>query len=583
MDPAQPSDLPSPCAIRKRLQILARTAEQLLRSEDPRGLLESLYGDLTAELGVEVYVHYRAEEDGRGLRLEAIGGVPDELTGSLARLNLGQAVCGTAALEGRRFIVEDVLQSTDPRTAHLQRLGVTAYVCHPLIARGRLVGTLSFGTRHRTAFDAETLAIVQAVSDQVAIAIARKEAEDEREARIASERAARAEAERASRLKDDFLATLSHELRTPLNAILGWSQILRRSRRGPEDIEKGLEIIERNTRLQVQLISDLLDISRVVSGKIRLDLAAVDLRATLKAAVDTLRPTAEAKGVHLEEALEPVTSRGDPARLQQVAWNLLSNAIKFTPRGGHIHVTLARAGERAVFRVRDTGQGISPDFLPCIFERFRQADPSAARRHGGLGIGLAVVHHIVELHGGRVSASSDGEGRGAIFVVELPLEEARARSGEAADAWPEEASEAQLQGLRVLVVDDAADARGYVQRILEEREVEVRSASSVSEALAAVAELAPDILVSDIGMPDEDGYALIRQIRGHHEDGIRDLPAVALTAFARAEDRARALAAGYQLHVSKPLEPAELLAALARLAGPARARRHLRDVSTVRS
>ena len=398
-----------------------------------------------------------------------------------------------------------------------------------------------------------------------------------REAVLSGERAARAEAERVSRMKDEFLATLSHELRTPLNAILGWAQILRAAEPTAPDLGQGLETIERNARLQAQLIEDLLDMSRIISGKVRLDVQRVDLSAVIDSAVETVRPAAEAKGVRLGKLLDPHAGpvRGDPGRLQQVVWNLLSNAIKFTPRGGRVEVALERVNSLVEITVSDTGVGISSDFLPYVFERFRQADASSTRHHGGLGLGLSIVKHLAELHGGTVDAKSAGEGKGASFIVNLPL--SPARLDEAGRHHPTVAGAASaiagrrdgpsLEGLKVLVVDDEPDARLLVARILSDGRAQVVATASAEEALSALERERPHVLVSDIGMPDIDGYELLRRVRALGGGNGGAVPAVALTAFARPEDRLRALHAGYQMHVAKPVEPAELVAVVASLAG----------------
>jgi signal transduction histidine kinase/ActR/RegA family two-component response regulator len=389
--------------------------------------------------------------------------------------------------------------------------------------------------------------------------------EGERQQLLESERAARAEAERANRMKDEFLAVISHELRTPLNAILGWASLLRRPHRTGDQLDKGLEVIERNTRLQVQLISDLLDVSRIISGKLHLDLRPVHLPAVVEAALDVVRGAAAAKGIELGEAIAPLDGvvSGDPARLQQIVLNLLSNAVKFTPRGGRVEVSLLCREGAVELAVRDSGAGISAEFLPHVFDRFRQADASTTRQHGGLGLGLAIVAHLVDLHGGAVRADSEGPGRGSTFTVTFP---------DAADdlitvaAPPFSGQATRLRGVRVLVVDDELDARELAQRLLEDHEATVEVAASAEQALALLRGRAPDVLVSDIGMPGVDGYDLIRRVR-QGENGAGALPAIALTAFARAEDRARALAAGYQAHLAKPIEPTELVAAVARLSG----------------
>jgi signal transduction histidine kinase/CheY-like chemotaxis protein len=395
----------------------------------------------------------------------------------------------------------------------------------------------------------------------------RRRAEDYRERLLKSERAARAEAERATRLKDEFVATLSHELRTPLNAIVGWASILRSDRRAAS-VAQGVEVIERNAKVQAQMVEDLLDMSRILSGKLRIELQTLDPSIVVRSAVAAVRPTAEAKGVELSTCIE--ASRhvsGDPGRLQQIVWNLLTNALKFTPRGGRVSVTLRVIEGHVYIAVSDTGQGIRREFLPYVFDRFRQADASTTRRHGGLGLGLSIVKSLVEMHGGSVSADSPGEGLGATLTVELPVAMPQAVSVSVGSGASESGDDAmQLQGLRILVVDDEPDARALARRVLEDRGAKVVTVSSTVEALEIVDhEPSPSVVVSDIGMPDQDGYDLIRQVRARPGRTGR-IPAVALTALARSEDRKQALRAGYQMHVSKPVDPAELVAVIASLA-----------------
>lgn len=399
----------------------------------------------------------------------------------------------------------------------------------------------------------------------------RRRAEEYRESLLVSERAARSEAERATRLKDEFVATLSHELRTPLNAIVGWASILGRDRR-PESIAHGVEVIERNAKLQAQMIEDLLDMSRILSGKLLFEMQKTDLARLIEAAVAAVRPTADAKGIVITTNFQPTSLiNGDPARLQQVAWNLLANAIKFTPRAGRVEVQVRESGGQAQICVTDSGQGIKEEFLPFVFDRFRQADASTTRHHGGLGLGLSIVKNLVEMHGGTVGVHSAGEGQGATFTVLLPLAAPAPATATGAEAEetarepPGTSHPAALTGLRILVVDDEADARSLARRVLEECGAHVVTAGSAAEAMAAVdAESVPSIIVSDIGMPEQDGYELIRQVRLLPGEAGR-VPAIALTALARAEDRTRALMAGYQRHISKPVDPAELVSAIANL------------------
>lgn len=397
---------------------------------------------------------------------------------------------------------------------------------------------------------------------------------EEREHLLAAERAARSEAERVGRMKDEFLATLSHELRTPLSAMLGWSQLLQ-SQHDDETLREGLEVIERNARAQTQLIEDLLDMSRIVSGKIRLDVQHVELAAVINSSVDLLKPSADAKGLRLHRVLDPLASpvSGDPNRLQQVVSNLLSNAIKFTPRGGKVEILLERVNSHVEVTVTDTGKGISPDFLPHVFDRFRQADASTTRSFGGLGLGLSIVKQLVELHGGTVRAKSAGEGLGATFTVSLPLaivkRQLRDREHPTAPRYSSasEDIEISLKGTVVLVIDDEPDARDLIERLLVSRGATVLKAESADYGLKLLTTNRPDVVLSDIGMPHRDGYDFIRTVRSQPPGAGGKTPAIALTAFARSEDRTRAMMAGYQVHLSKPVEPNELIVTVASLVG----------------
>jgi PAS domain S-box-containing protein len=407
------------------------------------------------------------------------------------------------------------------------------------------------------------------VSERRRLDAERQQAAAERERLLDSERAARAEAERASRIKDEFVAMVSHELRTPLNAILGWTQLMMRGRNDAATLERGLDVVARNTRLQAQLISDLLDISRIVSGKLQLDMRLVDMHDAVREAIDTVRLDAESKGIALTVDLEAEAGvvAADPARLQQITWNLLSNAIKFTPAGGQVQVRLRRADSNVELTVTDTGVGIRSDVLSHVFDRFHQADRSITRRFGGLGLGLSIVKHLTELHGGVVRADSAGEHRGATFAIVLPAGAANAFSTSSPGPSPQEShAPVSLNDLHVLVVEDEADTLEFLKRLLENHGATVQGAASAHEALQVISERNPQIIVSDIGLPDIDGYDLIQRIR-EREGATRHLPAIALTAYARAEDRARSLGAGYQAHLAKPVEPNELLMTIASFAG----------------
>lgn len=388
-------------------------------------------------------------------------------------------------------------------------------------------------------------------------------------------RVAREAADAANRTKDEFLATLSHELRTPLNAVYGWARMLRARQIRDEDANRALEAIIRNANAQVQLIDDLLDVSRVTAGKMRLEVQSIDLKAVIEAALDAVRPAAAAKEIRLQRVLDSgaMPMLADPARLQQVVWNLLMNAVKFTPKGGRVQVHLLRVNSHVEVVVSDTGQGINPDVLPFIFDRFRQGDSSSTRAHTGLGLGLALVRYLVELHGGTVVAQSGGEGKGATFIVKLPLSiaqipaEPEPRAHPTAISLPLPANAARLDGVSVLVVDDDQDARDLVSAILTTAGAVVKTCSSARAALDTLSRWRPDILVSDIEMPEEDGYSLIRKVRGLDPARGGRTPAVALTAYGRIQDRMLSLSAGYSMHVPKPVDPGELTTIIASLAG----------------
>jgi PAS domain S-box-containing protein len=427
--------------------------------------------------------------------------------------------------------------------------------------------------RHRDGRVVGVVLVFRDVAERRQVDIERRDAMAERGRLLESERAARAEAERANRIKDEFVAMVSHELRTPLNAMVGWTELLAADNTDAATRRRAADVLRRNTTLQAQLVSDLLDTSRMLSGKLQLQLESVDLAAVVQEAVQMSTDAAAAKDVRIRQEIDRAAGYavGDPARLQQIVSNLMSNAIKFTPRGGEITLTLRQEGGQAEIAVADTGIGIAPEVLPLVFDRFRQADASTARRFGGLGLGLAIVKQLVEMHGGMVRAESAGEGRGARFTVSLPVPLTANVSGNrsmesTADAQAMSPS-LSLQHVRVLVVEDDADTLELMQRILERHGAEVATARSAGEALASLANAKPDVLVSDVGLPEMDGYQLMERIRAMDPGNGGTMPAVAVTAFARPEDRTRALRAGFQAHVAKPVQPAELLATVASLAG----------------
>ena len=433
----------------------------------------------------------------------------------------------------------------------------------PLSHEGRVIGTLTIieDVTERVAREAELQAQVEA-----------------RSRLLASEKLARNEAERANRLKDEFLATISHELRNPLNAILGWAHMLQIGNLTPQNAERAVETIYRNAKSQAQLVADLLDVSRIISGKLRLDMRTVDLIYIVNAAVDSVRPAADAKGIRLQTISDPAVgpTSGDADRLQQVVWNLLTNAVKFTPKGGRIQVTVQRIDSHVEIVVSDSGVGISKEFLPYVFDRFRQADASTTRIHGGLGLGLSIVRQLVDLHGGSVSVHSEGEGKGATFTITLPFVGVVNNEQETEPVQPTQGDEIisfeglpSLEGLKVLVVDDEADTRELICEVLKECGSQVITSDSAADALVALEQHKPDILISDLGMPDEDGYSLISKIRALPADRGGQIPAAALTAYARTEDRMRVLRSGFQFHLPKPVDSAELVTVVANLAGRA--------------
>ena len=489
-----------------------------------------------------------------GFSATAPGGVPAVLTSRRSTL-----VSPATAAD-----LEQAAQNAE-QLQLFQQLGVAAWMIVPMIARERAFGAVTFAiTESDRRYDRTALLFAEAVVSQVAVA------GDNARLYVAAE-TAREAAEAANSAKDQFLSTLSHELRTPLNAVYGWATMLERGQLGAEQAQRALQIILRNVNAQVRLIDDLLDLSRVASGKLRLAVQPVDLQRVVEDALDGIRPAAAAKNIRLQPVLAspggPVS--GDPDRLQQVVWNLLSNAVKFTPKGGRVQIQLQRVSSHVELLVSDTGQGIQPDLLPYVFDRLRQGDSSSTRSHGGLGLGLALVRHFVELHGGIVFAESPGEGRGATFVVKLPLMTVRPAELAAERTPPtfQRASAQLLAGLRILVVDDDPTAVDLNREILGQAGAEVRGCTSGTEALQILLQWRPAVLVSDIEMPGLDGYTLLRQIRALDPDQGGKTPAVALSAYDRPEDRVRSLRAGFNFHVSKPVEPDELTAIVASLAG----------------
>jgi signal transduction histidine kinase/ActR/RegA family two-component response regulator len=468
------------------------------------------------------------------------------------------------ALRTRKRIVVPDLEACDPMTgtadlAMFLHTGIRGCQTTPLLSRsGALVGMISTHWARPHEPSERDLRLFDILVRQSADLIELRERE-ERYRRLYHD------VQQANRIKDEFLATLSHELRTPLNAILGWSQILRTGAMQPDVQKRALESVERNARAQAQLVDDLLDISRIISGKLAIKSEPVDLASVVSSAVDVVRPAATAKRIRLQVEADrdaQIMVTGDADRLQQVVWNLLSNAVKFTPADGEIDVQLRRRQSSAEVVVRDSGQGIDPAFLPHVFERFRQADSTPARTHGGLGLGLALVRHLMEAHGGQVRAESGGVGQGATFTLAVPIRAVAQHAGsKVPDAVMAEAT--ILPGTRVLVVDDHDDARELIRYVLEKRDVHVTTATSAGEALHLLEREFFDVLISDIGMPERDGLSLIQAIRSLPEMPATQIPAIAVTAYATLRERDEALNAGYNTHLAKPVEPDQLIAALA--------------------
>ncbi len=502
--------------------------------------------------------------DGSDLRIAAQRGFPRWWLDFWNRVSAGQGSCGTALERKQRVVVEDVEQSpvfAGTEALEVQRAaGIRAVISTPIVSRsGRMLGMISthYHAPHRP--EERTLQMLDVLARQTADIIERTQA-DIADATI------RRELEEANRTKDEFLATMSHELRTPLNSMLGWTAMLRHDHSNPVKLARGLEVIERNAKAQAKLVTDLLDVSSIISGKLRLSMARTEVSTVIHEAADVVRPAADAKRVSLLLELDPDvgTTVADPGRLQQVVWNLLSNAVRFTPAGGQVTVTAHRRGSRIILGVKDTGAGIPAEHLPHIFERFRQVDSSTTRRHGGMGLGLAIVRHLVEAHGGTVHADSEGLDRGATFTVDLPIPALSVSDNAAAKAAfqpvPPAGPQAELANVRALIVDDDPDSLDLLRVVLEGAGAKVTTTTSAKAALDAPGPF--DVIISDIGMTEMDGYAFMQRVRSGESDCTT--PAIAVTAYARAEDANQAKRAGYQEYFAKPVDAAELIAAVRR-------------------
>ncbi|MBW4467024.1 MAG: response regulator [Pegethrix bostrychoides GSE-TBD4-15B] len=550
----------------ERFQILYNTTSDLLATEQPLTLMNNLFRNLSAQLQLDYYYNYMLEErdDHPILHLENYEGISDKLAQAIEWVEFGEHLCGLVAQERQQLVLDQPQLSHHPNAQTLCSLGVTAYAGQPLIVQGRLLGTLSFASRRRHHFTSAEASLLQSVCDQVAIAL-------ERAHLLNSIQQQAEQLQRANQIKDEFLAVLSHELRSPLNPILGWAKLLQQGNLNPERTANALETIERNAQLQSQLINDLLDISRILQGKLSLNQNPVDLSVVISSALETVRLAAEAKAIEVQVALDfgsldsgsgadpNLQVLGDAGRLQQVFWNLLSNAVKFTPQHGQITIALTQTETHAQIQVVDSGKGLKPDFLPYVFEHFRQEDGATTRKFGGLGLGLAIARQIVEMHGGQIYAESLGEGQGAVFTVLLPF--APQSSQLPSTELPSISSEGNLQGISIMVVDDEPDSREFAVFVLEQAGAIVTSFSSGIDALQIIEQAVPDLIVSDIGMPEMDGYMLMQQVR-RLEQG-RAVLAIALTAYAGEFDRQRALQAGFHQHITKPVEPAALVEAIA--------------------
>ena len=557
----------------ERFQALYDTTSDLLATEQPLTLMHNLFRKLSAQLDLDYYFNYIVQErnDRPMLHLKNYQGLGADEVQAIEWLELGQDLCGLVAQERQQIVLDHDQIANHPNAQLYRSLGVTAYAGQPLVVRGRLLGTLCFASRRRTHFTSDEANLLQSVCDQIAISL-------ERTNLLNSIQQQSEQLQRANQIKDEFLAVLSHELRSPLNPILGWAKLLQQGNLNPQKTTTALDIIERNAQLQSQLINDLLDISRILRGKLSLDQSPVDLSVVISSALETVRLAAEAKSLQIEITLPPNLIRvmGDAGRLQQVVWNLLSNAVKFTPQGGRIEVELERyefsvlsselsnstqnLQNYAQITVTDTGKGINPEFLPYVFEHFRQEDGTTTRKFGGLGLGLAIARQIVELHGGTIAVDSAGEGQGATFIVQLPL--ALTLSQLSPPESPATSS-GDLSGIHILVIDDELDSQDFIAFVLERAGANVTRVASGIEALQAIEQAIPNLIVSDIGMPNMDGYMLLQQVRAM--ESVKHVPAIALTAYAGEADYQQAVAVGFQRHISKPVEPEVLVRAIVKL------------------
>jgi signal transduction histidine kinase/CheY-like chemotaxis protein len=571
----------------EKLQILNELGQKLAGQKDVQELIQAVTdaGRTLSGAAFGAFFYNAVNEQGEAYTLYTLSGAPREAFEKLGMPRNTEIFGPTFAGKGVVRIA-DVL--ADARYGKMPphhgmpkgHLPVRSYLAVPVISNtGSVIGGLFFGHPEPGVFGEASEELLLAIAAQAAVAIdnarlySKLQEELELQKKLEAEvRRSAAAAEHQSRMKDEFLATLSHELRTPLQSILGWIQILHGDDLEEGELEQGLDVIARNARTQNSIIEDLLDMSRILSGKLKLDVQRVSLSPVIEAALETVRPAAESKGVRLQAVFDPLAQAvsGDPNRLQQIFWNLLSNAIKFTPRGGRVQIVLERVNSHLEVNVSDTGVGISPEFLPFVFERFRQADSSTTRQHGGLGLGLAIVKHLVELHGGSVRVKSPGLSRGSTFTVSFPVTALKSEPDSPRETCPPEGADPlprpTLEGVTAVVVDDEEDARNLIAKMLVKAGASVRTAKSAADALEVIKSQPPDVLVSDIGMPVEDGFHLIRAVRQLPAEQGGSVPAIALTAYTRSEDRVRIFAAGFQMHLAKPADGVELLTMVESLA-----------------
>jgi PAS domain S-box-containing protein len=562
-------------------QALQKVSTKLIQGGEIETLYEKLIDAAMAIMHADfasMQMLYPERGEGGELRLLTYRGYSPESAAAWEWIGADHpTTCGMAFRTGQRCIVTNVdtcdWMAGSQDLEFYRQLSIRSLQSTPLLSRsGTQLGMISTCWKEVHEPSERELRLLDVLARQAGDLIERKQAEDERERLLERELKMRQEAEQVNRVKDEFLATISHELRTPLNAMLGWATMLKRGKADQSTVAHGIEAIERNAKAQAQLIEDMLDASRIITGKMRLDIRSISLTPIVKAAIDSVQPAADAKEIRLEMVVDPTADklRADEARLQQVIWNLLSNGIKFTPRGGRIKVKIGRSDSMAEITVTDTGEGISKEFLPLVFDRFKQADASTTRKHGGLGLGLAITRHLIELHGGTIKAESDGPGKGSAFSVRLPLapiippnesNEARSEATGLQEAR-KETKPPSLVGVRILAIDDLQDTRDMLRNVLAHYGADVTTASSAVEGLAVMAGWRPDVIVCDIGMPGEDGYSFIARVRNLEPVQGGKIPAIALTGYVRVEDRMRSLEAGYQMFVPKPVEADELAASI---------------------